>query len=165
MKPLRTVIIGYGNTLRSDDGFGCIVVDLLEERGILKNVEYITSQQLLPEMAESLRHSQLVIFLDASVAEKTGALSIEFLHPGMASGTLSHHLNPASLLALVQSLYQVAPQAYLLSIGTEDFEFGEILSGPVKAMLPVAAIVVEAIANQIETIMEGKENDKNIDAS
>jgi len=164
MKPLRTVIIGYGNTLRSDDGFGCVAVDLLESRGILKNTEFITAQQLLPEMAESLRHAQLVFFLDASVAEKTGALSIEQIQSGMVSGALSHHLNPASLLALAQSLYQASPQAYLLSVGTEHFEFGESLSEPVAAMLPVTAIVVEAIANQIATIMEGKGNGKNIDA-
>ena len=164
MKPLRTVIIGYGNTLRSDDGVGCAAVDLLEERGTIKNAEFIGAQQLLPEMAESLRHAQLVIFLDASVAEKTGALSIEHIQSGMVSGALSHHLNPASLLALAQSLYQASPQAYLLSVGTEHFEFGESLSEPVVAMLPVAAAVVEALVNLFATNMEGKTNDENIDA-
>ncbi len=158
MKPPRTVIIGYGNTLRSDDGFGCAVLDLLENRGHLENVEYISAQQLLPEMAETLRDAGLVIFLDASVAEKSGILSIEHIRSEAGTGALSHHLNPASLLALAESLYQAAPQAYLVHITTTHFEFGETLSEPVADMLPVAAVVVEAIVNQIATIMKGKSN-------
>lgn len=158
MKTPRTLIIGYGNTLRSDDGFGVAVVDLLEQRGVIQDAEFTTAQQLLPEMAETLREAGLVIFLDASVAEKSGILSIEHILPEAGTGALSHHLNPASLLALAQSLYQAAPRAYLIHVTTTHFEFGETLSQPVAAMLPVTAVVVEAIVNQIATIEEGKHN-------
>lgn len=155
MKSPHTFIIGYGNTLRSDDGFGCTVVDLLEERDLLKNAGYITEQQLLPEMAESLQGARLAVFLDASMAEKAGVLSIERLEPEPAAGSLSHHMNPAGLLALTQSLYGIAPAAYLVSAGANHFEFGETLSEPLEAMLPVAAAVVEALVNHFATNMEG----------
>src|SRR5271169_1528567 len=53
----RTLIIGYGNPLRSDDGFGWHAGRLLAQSLADQDAKIITCHQLTPELAETLSQS------------------------------------------------------------------------------------------------------------
>jgi hydrogenase maturation protease len=60
----QVVVIGYGNTLRSDDGAGQQVATLVEDWQ-LPQVRSLAVHQLTPELAAELATAQMVIFVDA----------------------------------------------------------------------------------------------------
>lgn len=65
------VVIGYGNTLRGDDGFGQLAARLLEARQI-QGLEVIASHQLNPELAAWLAEARFAVFLDATEGNEPG---------------------------------------------------------------------------------------------
>ena len=69
----KILVIGYGNPLRGDDGFGSLAASYVKERQI-PGVEVIVSHQLNPEHAALLPESSHAIFLDAAVGDKPGTL-------------------------------------------------------------------------------------------
>jgi hydrogenase maturation protease len=143
---MKTIILGYGNTLRSDDGFGYVAAELLEQRGNLLHSEIYAIQQLTPELAEDLRTADLAIFIDVNFGIAAGYISFQEVSPaGEAPTSLSHHLNPENLLAVTKALYGIYPQAYLFSVGAVHFEMGEDLSPIVKAALQPLVEQVEAL--------------------
>ena len=64
--PADALVIGYGNTLRGDDGIGPAVAEAVAALG-LPGVRVIVAHQLTPELAADLADAQLVVFVDAAV--------------------------------------------------------------------------------------------------
>lgn len=154
----RVLIIGYGNPLRGDDGIGIHVAALLAgeqgEAAALHDpgVEVLACHQLTPELAPQVAAADRLILVDARAGGEPGALIEQILAPLDLSGaagsfTLTHHLDPAGLLAAAQILYGKAPPAVLLTVCGESFDYGEALSPRVAAALPrVLAAIEEWIA-------------------
>ncbi|NJN15613.1 MAG: hydrogenase maturation protease [Oscillochloris sp.] len=115
------LVIGYGNTLRGDDGLGPRVVAPLRVPG----VRTLILPQLGPELAAELALVQRVIFVDARLGR--GGPHLRRL-PLADPQPQSHHCDPAGLLALSAALYGHAPQAWLLSIPAARFDLGAPLS-------------------------------------
>lgn len=139
------LLIGYGNPLRQDDGFGYRVAErLLEEAG--EDMHVIACHQLTPELAEPLSRCRTAIFVDAKEGEPVGELEWERVFPSSAAHPLfAHSLTPANLLALAQGLYGSAPaQAYLLTVRSVHFAHGEGLSPAVE----------EAVAQAVRRILQ-----------
>ena len=78
---LNTLIIGYGNALRGDDGAGSIAADLLRDRIHDPAIEILSQQQLLPELMEPISRASRVIFIDASVSGRAGKVNRIPLRP------------------------------------------------------------------------------------
>lgn len=143
----RVLVIGYGNTLRGDDGLGVAVAELIAERVRDEAVQIETVHQLTPELAVPVSRADLVIFVDASVGEEPGSWKCRTVQPDSASTSkLGHHLTPSGLLAYAQALFKTTPRALLISVVAGSFECGESLTEPVRAALPV---VVEKICGLI----------------
>ena len=138
--PLATaVVIGYGNPLRSDDGFGWHASRLLAQRLSGQDIEVITCHQLTPELAERLSHCTLAVFLDADCKGKPGEIhSRELLPEGLPPQAFTHTCTPAGLLASAEKLYGHRPRAFAITVTAQTFEFGESLSPVVAATLPNA---------------------------
>ena len=133
----KTLVIGYGNPLRGDDGLGWRVAERLAERLPADQVEILTCQQLTPELAATLSRASFVLFIDASVQEPPGTFRLQSVQPAqLTPTTFSHHLTPGQLLTLSQQLYAAAPAAQLLSVGGLEFGAQEQLSASVAALLP-----------------------------
>ena len=128
----HTLIIGYGNTLRGDDGAGFIAADLLRDRIHDPEIEILSQQQLLPELMEPISRATLVIFIDASVSGRPGKFSRVPLRPAPACSRFTHHATPESLLAGAQSLYGHTPEATLYTIPGRFFETGQELTPSVR---------------------------------
>ncbi len=98
----------------------------------------IAAHQLTPELAAPVSNSSRVLFLDASHRGIAGEIHCEKLERdrGFEPGTLSHNLSPQALLELAARLFQGEPEAWLLTITGENFDFGEDFSPPVLMAWP-----------------------------
>ena len=147
---MNYLIIGYGNTLRSDDGVGYKVAEKVEQWGIA-GVRALPIHQLTPELAEDIANANTVIFVDAVLVtdEMPPKVTIQSIKPAQVYDDFCHTGNPRSLLALTQVLYGKFPKAYWLLIPALNVEFGEQLS-------PLTATAAESALETIEQIvMEG----------
>ncbi len=57
----KTVVIGYGNPLRGDDGIGWAVIERLQQMPLAETLTLIASHQLLPELSDLIREAAQVI--------------------------------------------------------------------------------------------------------
>ena len=132
----RVLIIGYGNPLRGDDGFGWRAAERLRSAIDDPQVEVRALHQLTPELMEPLSRVDRAIFIDAAwpapAACRTGSV-------------FTHHLTPAALIAGSRTLYGHAAEATLLTTPGENFDFGESLSPGVERALDETIARVHAI--------------------
>lgn len=156
---MRSLVIGYGNPSRRDDGVGLRVVNELRSRwgrpglGPLGDGwedlggarDSLFLQQLTPELAATVTEYDLLILVDASLAHAEEPVRVEPVTPRYQLAAISHHLDPASLLALARQLYGCAPEGLLVSVRGQDFDFGEELSAAAEAAVPEAVERVVAL--------------------
>ncbi len=128
---MTTLIIGYGNRSRRDDGAGWFVLEQLAALE-LSGVELETGHQLTVEIAEALSQCDTAIFIDAAVPEAPALICRTEVTPRFQSHAVAHYLTPADVLSLCQTLYGRAPRATLFSIRGRDFNFGTTLSPEVE---------------------------------
>lgn len=143
MPPL---VIGIGNSTRSDDGVGPQVVAVLEV--LAPSASYRTVHQLTPELVEEIAEARLVVFVDASVDATT--LSVTPINASVANQG-SHTTSPGALLHLTQQLYGRGPELALqVAIPASDFGFGEALSPATArwARLAVSEIAAHLASNE-----------------
>ena len=120
------LVIGYGNTLRSDDGVGAKVAAAVAELG-LPGVAALVRHQLTPELAEPISEARAVVFVDAA-ADASTEVRLRPLEPAESAQLMAHAADPRSLLALAKQLFGRCPPAWWLTIPVENLEFGEELS-------------------------------------
>jgi hydrogenase maturation protease len=116
---MNTLVIGYGNSVRGDDGAGPFVARQL-------GAGAIACHQLTPELAEPISQAHQVIFVDAHAGVPAGQITIQPIQP-RASAAI-HRFDPETLLAWSRQIYGHAPEAILIGIGAESFGLGEGLS-------------------------------------
>ncbi|MCC6421718.1 MAG: hydrogenase maturation protease [Gemmataceae bacterium] len=124
---MALLLIGYGNTLRSDDGAGPLVARAAAAWG-LPHLQALAVQQLTPELAEPLAVADRALFVDARVERPDGGVEVTRL--GSAGGPigLGHTGDPRWLLALAQAVYGRRPRAWLVTVPAATVAFGEQLS-------------------------------------
>jgi hydrogenase maturation protease len=129
MKTMTVLVIGYGNTLRGDDGVGYQVAETVAEWQ-RPQVRSIAVHQLLPELAADIAEVEIVMFVDAvvTVDRATPKIDITPLIPGGDENFNTHIITPQLLLGITQRLYGATPDAYLLTIPAIDFTMGATLS-------------------------------------
>jgi hydrogenase maturation protease len=133
----RTVVIAYGNPLRSDDGFGWHASRLLAPMLSGQDVEVVTCHQLTPELAAALSRSRRAVFIDADAEGKPGEIHRRAIRrQDRASSTFTHTCTPSGLLASAKQLYGRCPQAVVFTVSAKSFAFGESPSPVVSAALP-----------------------------
>jgi hydrogenase maturation protease len=158
--PPRTLIVGYGSTLRGDDGLGPRVAELLDADPRLAGATIMQRHQLTPELAADIAEAALVVLIDASEDGEPGEIAVRRLVGGAAAagatsddgsgetfgGTWTHHVDADSLLALARELWGAVPEAYVVGVGVESMELGEGLSPVVERALPE---IVETVARLV----------------
>ena len=149
----RTLVIGFGNIDRADDGVAFQVINALrrrlgqkalseEDTGLEElgaPVDSVFLSQLAPELMDTLTEYGQVIFVDAHVYETLEDLHCAPVVPEYAPSTFTHHLTPGALLALLKTLYGVEPAGHLVSIRGYDFDFHRNLSANTRALVESAA--------------------------
>ena len=120
------IVIGYGNTLRRDDGVGVRVAEAVATLQ-LPGVRTFTCQQLSPEHAELIARAEHVVFVDAAV-DAPKDVQLRELVPSDTTQLMAHAADPRTMLALAREVFGHAPKAWWLTIPAVNLEFGESLS-------------------------------------
>jgi hydrogenase maturation protease len=136
------LIIGYGNSLRRDDGAGLILAQMVEAalRDREVDVERIAVHQLTPDLALPVAADDVaaVVFVDTRVAiAEDGQMDLQIQPLGAeeCAQSLGHHVGPAVVLAYARLLYDKSPPAWLLTAPGVDFDHGEGLSEEARRAL------------------------------
>jgi hydrogenase maturation protease len=137
------LVIGYGNTLRRDDGVGPRVASKVEALR-LPGVLTMACPQLTPELADPLAHAESVVFVDACI-DRRGPVRLQRLDPSGSSQILAHAADPRVLLALARDAFGHAPRAWMLTIPARELGFGETLSRTASLGLRNAVRAVRAL--------------------
>lgn len=159
----RTLIIGYGNVDRQDDGvawhvlsqlaakLGCTDPSAIFEEGFSPsgcNLDFLYSLQLVPEMAETIANYDRVCFIDAHNGSLPEDLSLAPVVAEYRPSPLTHHVTPFTCVALSKELYGKAVEAIMVSIRAREFEFTQELSARTAALVTPA---VESIIEWLDT--------------
>jgi hydrogenase maturation protease len=145
----KALVIGYGNSLRGDDGIGLAVANALANEPVIDRAHVIVCHQLTPELAECLAAVELAIFVDAAADIKPGIVVVREIHAASPPpSALAHTADPALLLALTRKLYNRSPQAFLVTIGVSSLALGEGLSDAASAALPEAKAAVHRLLSK-----------------
>jgi hydrogenase maturation protease len=138
---MKTLIIGYGNSLRKDDGLGIYAAQSLASDSLPAGAEILICHQLSPELSARLAEVEQAIFIDATLrkdGETPGTIKTRKLHPRTTQPSgITHYFDPEILLAMAETLYNHVPQATLFSVTVENIDLGEGLSPVVSEALPV----------------------------
>ncbi len=128
MKPAnnKTLIYGFGNPGRQDDGLGVLLSEAIEQwakENHLYQIETDNNYQLNLEDAEKISLYSRVIFADAS--QESGLFQFKYtvLHPQPETDFSMHAVSPAYILHLCNKLFKHDPEAYLLHIKGYEWEF------------------------------------------
>ena len=148
---MKTLIIGYGNDSRRDDGVGHFVIQQLAQQDLPAGVDLETAHQLEVELSETLTGYDRAIFVDAAIPEAPAAIQRTVVTPEFKSHAVAHYLTPADVLSLCRTLYRHEPEAALFSIRGQDFNFGMELSPAVEqaGREVVRQIVAMCAANEM----------------
>lgn len=136
---MKVLIIGYGNTLRGDDGLGPFVVEEIAARklpGIRTKVVF----QLTPELAEELAQVDMAIFVDAGSGD---GVHVDSVGDSEVIEEFTHAPNVQTILGLARTVFGHAPRTWVVSIAGSDFSFRVGLSpqGQENARRAVQSVV------------------------
>lgn len=155
----RTLVIGYGNRDRQDDGVAWEVIDALrrragqaalaeDETGLEQlggQVDSIFILQLAPDLLDVAARYDQLIFVDAHVQPDAADLYCTPVQPEYATATFTHHMTPALFLALLQALHQCQPAGFVVSIRGSRFDFERGLSAATQALVEPAVVQIQKL--------------------
>lgn len=123
---IKTLVIGFGSTLRTDDGAGIWTAEKLSALQI-PGVVVECTHQLSLDLLEDFASYDRIVFIDAAVDGKDVAFE-PVGQPDVAVPPSAHHLTPADLIKAYSDLYERSIEAFFCTIRGEEFEFGTELS-------------------------------------
>ncbi len=158
-----TLVIGYGNPNREDDGVAWHILQKLATHynhpiSILDGAEFdqlthhphlVFVLHLTPEMAEPLAQFDFVCFVDAHTGAYSEEVRLAPIEPEYQMSPFTHHLTPESCLALAKTLYGQTPQGLMVSVRGYQFGYRTELSGQTTVLADAA---VERIINWLDQI-------------
>ncbi len=157
-----SLLIGYGNPDREDDGLAWHVLCKLAGRygqpvSLDYELDFIDNHQspdfqfllqLMPEIAYQIKNYQRVCFVDAHTGNIPDNINFQPVFAQYQASPFTHHLTAASCMALCKSIYQVEPEAILVSIKGHCFGFTQNLSQPTNDLVGAA---VDQISGWLES--------------
>lgn len=135
------LVIGYGNRLRGDDGVGWAATEALMHRRPELAVQ--ATHTLTPELAADIADAALVVFVDARHGDCPGHVHVDRVDREPEACPLTHGLSPAALVAYSERLFDRRPQAFLVTVEADRFDFGMALSPDVEHAIPEVLAAIE----------------------
>lgn len=158
----KTLVIGYGNQDRQDDGVAWHVLngiaaeyeinvhdlDNPESIHVNETLDLLYLLQLVPELSERISQYQKVCFVDAHTGDIPDLIKLEEIKPKYHQSPFTHHMTPQTLLEICKAIYGDAPQALLASIRGYEFGFIDRLSDPTSNLVPEAIQKINRWVNE-----------------
>lgn len=156
----KTLLIGYGNPDREDDGvawhilrgvadfFELIIPNTLDEDLIKvdEKLHFLFNLQLIPEMTYDMAQYSRLCFVDAHTGALENDLNIQILDRKFQKSPLTHHMTPQTILSILEQTFNHKPEAILVSVRGYQFGFENFLSSSTKKL---AAEAIEKISQWI----------------
>jgi hydrogenase maturation protease len=149
------LLVGYGNTVRGDDGLGPRVArrfrDWPTPPGVTVLIEELPQLDLM--LIERLAGATLAIFVDARHDDRDEAVVIERHQPVDAAHTAghsSHSVGIDQLLRAARDWYGRAPFCYAVLPKGYEFEFSETLTVQAQRSAEAAVEAVATIIDEFE---------------
>jgi hydrogenase maturation protease len=138
----KTLLIGYGNPDRQDDGLAWHILFQLAGRidrpvdfdtGISfidfqQSPDFLFSLQITPEMIDIIKDYERVCFVDAHTGNIPEEVRLVPLRSEFQKSPFTHHMTPETCLSLHENIYHRLPEAILVSVRGYEFQFNQILS-------------------------------------
>ncbi|MCP4964443.1 MAG: hydrogenase maturation protease [bacterium] len=142
---MESLVIGYGNDLRSDDGAGRVVANRVNDLH-LQGVEVRSVSQLTPELALEIGRFDTVVFVDASIdVAETTTTPVAAAPTGPSA--MTHYSSPETLLGMTASMGQAPERAFAVSIPVVELGFGFELTPVTENGVEEAVAMVKDILN------------------
>ncbi|MCX6068682.1 MAG: hydrogenase maturation protease [Chloroflexi bacterium] len=153
----RSLILGYGNPDRQDDGVAWHIMHALalklgiptsssyeDEFPANDRLDFAFFLQLTPEMAEDISNYERVCFVDAHTGDVPQPVRLIDVQSEFQRSPFTHHLTAQSLSSMCETIYGKKPEAVLLSVRGYRFGFERELS------VETGALVEEAVQLIVE---------------
>jgi hydrogenase maturation protease len=155
----KIMIVGYGNPMCGDDGVGWHAAQVLADTLEVDDVEILACHSLTPMLFDPVRQVDLVIFLNSCTDDLPGQLTFRAVKSRIPNtGSRRRHLNPQALLSCVQELYGTSPRGLMITMGGENFNYGDDLSPFVATGFPALLDSVRDQLTQWRSMTAPKEN-------
>ncbi len=122
----KILIYGYGNIGRQDDGLGVLLASDMEELMLkygIYSIDVESNYQLNIEDALTISHYDIVFFADTTM-DDSKAVDMQPVVASAQTEFTMHAMKPEFVLHLCESLYNVSPETYLITMHGFEFEFG-----------------------------------------
>jgi hydrogenase maturation protease len=153
---LKTLIFGYGNPDRQDDGVAWHVLrKIMQHYGLpvsneldvdyhdqQRQMDYEFQLQLVPEIADDIDKYDRVCFIDAHTGAVPEEVHFERVSASFQKSPFTHHLTAASLLSIADTLHHKVPETILVSVRGYEFGFSQSLSASTSALTRQAADII-----------------------
>lgn len=152
----NTLLYGYGNPGRQDDGLGikfCNEAEHLCRLNNLPNVTFETNYQLNIEDAKTISSFETVVFIDAST-EPIDSFVFTRVEPNDQISFTMHASSPGFILDLCQKIFNKNPETYLLHIKGYEWELKEQLTEGAQKNLQKAIQFVQPVINSNKKISD-----------
>lgn len=129
----KTAVIGYGSTLRKDDGAGIFVVREIKKLN-LENVECFEGYTAIDLLELFNEFEDFIIIDTGNINKKPGEfVKVNYKDLDLADDTsLSHNTNFKNIIALAKNLNYKIPNITFYIIQPKEMDIGEGLSENVK---------------------------------
>lgn len=135
----RPVVIGFGNTLRKDDGAGVYAAERVAAE--VGGVDVFVVHELTPELALSLSGRELVVFIDAST--RAAGLTVRTVVAASLTHRPDHALLPDDIVSLCGGLFPPGPRNVLaIEVPAFDCAFGETMTPAAERMVDLCVMLI-----------------------
>ncbi len=148
----KTLLIGYGNPDRQDDGLAWHILFQLAGRidrpvnfdtGISfidhqQSPDFLFSLQITPEMIDIIKDYERVCFVDAHTGNIPEEVRLALLRSEFQKSPFTHHMTPETCLSLHENIYHRLPEAILVSVRGYEFQFIQGLSPSTEKLVDSA---------------------------
>lgn len=140
----ENTVLGVGNTILSDEGFGVRVVEYLEKNFVFpENVRLIDGGTLGVELMHFISGTRRLLIIDSinggEVPGKTFHLRDDELKNYFAQKISAHEVGIQDVLTMLELTGKKIPRIELIGAQPFSLEAGTELSEPMQKLLPVFA--------------------------
>lgn len=142
----RVVVLGIGNTLRCDDGFGVYVASSLKQinfENVLILDAGVSPEAVLGDILE-YKPSHLIIVDTIDAKRKPGDLIIARFEDLLDEVVISTHRLPLTLLVKYLRLMGFDGEVVIVGVQPGDLSFGETLTPEVKEAIRIVTELLKA---------------------
>lgn len=126
MADSNLLVIGIGNSLRSDDGVAAFIIGELQKRSDVQS-DFCVYQQLTTDLIPIMLSHRSVLLIDAAVGINTVQWQV-VKDDYTGSTPSSHHIDPGQLILLASQLFHHKLSLTVCTLPVHDMEIGDRFS-------------------------------------